>query len=73
MEGPLRSTIVTLLFTVLIGVAACQNGSPGPGENCVGSGGECVDQNAACGESLPWPCPGDQTCCVPLAHDAGGG
>jgi hypothetical protein len=75
MKGGLRSTIVTLLFAAFLGSAACQNGSPGPGENCTGSGGECIDPNAACGESLPYPCPGSQVCCVPPSptHDAGGG
>jgi hypothetical protein len=75
MKGGLSLTVVTLLVAALLASAACQNGEPGPGENCSGSGAECVDPNAACGESLPYPCPGNQVCCVPPnpTRDAGGG
>ena len=72
MRRQLRAGIA---MAVLVGMVGCENGSPGPGENCVGSGGVCIEPGAACGESMPYPCPGDQVCCVPAApvHDAGGG
>jgi hypothetical protein len=75
MKGRLAAKLLSLLFTALIGTAACQNGEPPAGAECTQGGAECVDPNAECGESLPYPCPGNQVCCVPptTAHDAGGG
>jgi hypothetical protein len=64
-----------LLTATVLACAACENGSPPPGAGCQSVGGECVE--GVCGESLPDPCPGTQTCCVPSApsppKDAGAG
>lgn len=66
---------VLALSWVLPAALACDNSSPGPGEGCVASGGEC-SAGVVCGESLPYPCPGQATCCVARAPaqpgDAGG-
>lgn len=57
--------------------AACDDGSADPGAACVEADGVCSGSDVVCGASLPYPCPGTETCCIPLskpapAHDAGG-
>jgi hypothetical protein len=59
--GMLTWPVAALLLSL---AAGCENDSPGPGEACDSVGGVCT--TGACGESLPYPCPGNQSCCVPL-------
>ena len=64
-----------ILLAALLVSVACDDGSAKTGEGCVSGGGMCTSD--ACGESLPYPCPGTEVCCRPAAtsapHDAGGG
>jgi hypothetical protein len=48
----------------------CANSSPPPGEACTSVGGICT-AGGGCGESLPYPCPGNEFCCKPLSADGG--
>jgi hypothetical protein len=57
-----------LLAALLLGTGGCANDSPAPGEGCVSVGGVC--RSGVCGESVPYPCPGNESCCIPSA-DAG--
>ena len=72
---PPLSVAAAVLAAVLALVAGCEDSAPPAGEACTAGGGKC--SVAACGESLPYPCPGTETCCrpppAPPPGDAGGG
>jgi hypothetical protein len=58
------NSVVVLSVVVALLAAGCVNGSPPAGAACDTSGGVCT--SAACeGEALPYPCPGNESCCIP--------
>jgi hypothetical protein len=61
----LRITLSSALavLAAVLGCEGCENGSPPAGEACAASGGIC--STTECGASLPYPCPGKQSCCEP--------
>ena len=70
--------MATLVLPGLLLCAGCEDGTANAGEACVESSGVCTGSGVTCRESLPYPCPGQETCCIPLTktpaspHDAGG-
>ncbi len=73
----LGMSIATLALPAVLVCAACEDGTADPGAACAQSGGVCSGSDVTCGESLPYPCPNKETCCIPQAkpspqpHDAG--
>jgi hypothetical protein len=66
--SPLRSALVLLglvAVTSLLAVGGCTNNSPPAGEACTSVGGVCVPPGGNCGESMPYPCAGNDSCCRP--------
>ena len=62
------SSVTAILLATLLHATGCANNSPAPGEGCTSVGGVCT--SGVCGGSLPYPCPGNESCCEP-PPDAG--
>jgi hypothetical protein len=62
--APTSALIAAMSLAVILLGGGCANDSPAPGEGCVSVGGVCT--SAVCvGGSLPYACPGSQSCCTP--------
>lgn len=66
MTRRLGMWIAALALPATLVCAGCEDGTADPGAACVQSGGVCSGSDVVCGESLPYPCPGKETCCVPV-------
>jgi hypothetical protein len=59
-----RMRVIVVCLVAGVMAAGCDNNSPSPGQGCASVGGVCAS-GVCSGESLPYPCPANESCCTP--------